>query len=139
MDVEPFLRRDSSVAVVGASRNPGKWGFKLYRFFKRYYRRVYPVNPRAEEIDGDKAYPDLWSLPEKPDIVDIVVPPQVARKVVREAIGLGVRMIWFQPGSEDEDAIEDCLKAGINVVWGKCLMETIDLHLRDGTPRSHDE
>ena len=125
MDIESFLRREHIVAVVGASRNPEKWGYKLYRFFKGYYRKVYPVNPRAGEIDGDKAYPDLRSLPERPDVVNLVVPPHAAREVVREAINLGVKMIWFQPGSEDEEAIEECVKAGINVVWGRCLMETI--------------
>ncbi len=83
------------------------------------------MNPRAEEIDGDRAYPDLKSLPEKPDIVDLVVPPRAAREVVREAIELGIRMIWFQPGSEDEEAIEECLKAGVNVAWDMCLMEII--------------
>ncbi len=123
MNLEPFLKRENTVAVVGASRNPKKWGYRLYRFFKRYYRKVYPVNPRAEEIDDDKAYPDLRSLPEKPDLVNLVVPPTVAREVVRDAIRMGIKMIWFQPGSEDEEVIRECLKAGINVIWGKCLME----------------
>ena len=94
-------------------------------FFKGYYKRVYPINPNASEIDGDRVYPNLSSLPEIPDIVDIVVPPKVARSVVREAIKLGVRRIWFQPGSEDENTIIICREAGIAVVWGKCLMETI--------------
>ena len=125
MSIESFLDSDNVVAVVGASRDPNKWGYKLYKFFKGRYRKVYPVNPKADEIDGDKAYPDLRSLPELPDVVDIVVPPRVARKVVEEAISLRVRRIWFQPGSEDEEAIGMCRKAGIEVVWGACLMETI--------------
>ncbi|MEM0018150.1 MAG: CoA-binding protein [Candidatus Korarchaeum sp.] len=126
MSLDPFLDKENVVAVVGVSRNPEKWGYKLYRFFKGHYRKVYPVNPGADEIDGDKVYPDLRSLPELPDVVDIVVPPAVAREVVREAISLGVRRIWFQPGSEDEEAIRLCKEAGVEVIWGICLMETID-------------
>jgi len=123
--VESFLDRENVVAVVGVSRNPEKWGHRLYKFFKGHYRRVYPINPGADEIDGDKAYPNLSSLPEVPDVVDIVVPPEVAREVVREAISLGVRRIWFQPGSEDEEAIRLCREAGVEVIYGACLMETI--------------
>lgn len=111
--------------MVGASSNPEKWGNKLYRFFKSYYRKVYPVNPSATMIDGDKAYPSLSSLPEMPDIVDLVVKPSVARKVVDEIIDLGIKLVWFQPGSEDEEAIEKCSRAKLSVVWGRCLMETI--------------
>ncbi len=125
MGVESFLDRRRVVAVVGASRSPEKWGYRLYKFFKSYYARVYPVNPRAEEIDGDKAYPNLGSLPEKPDIVVMVVPPRVSRSVVREAVSLGVKKVWFQPGSEDEEAIRLCLESGVEAVWGACLMETI--------------
>lgn len=124
MGIESFLNRENVVAVVGASRDPEKWGYKLYKFFKSHYRKVYPVNPRANEIDGDKAYPSLSSLPELPDVVDIVVPPEVAREVVKEAIGLGVKRVWFQPGSEDDEAIRLCREAGVEVIYGACLMET---------------
>ncbi|MCS7102639.1 MAG: CoA-binding protein [Candidatus Korarchaeum sp.] len=125
MSATSFLNKDNVVAVVGASRNPEKWGYKLYKFFKGYYRRTYPINPGAEEIDGDRVYPNLSSLPELPDLVNLVVPPAVAREVVKEAISLGVKRIWFQPGSEDEEAIRLCQEVGVEVVWGACLMETL--------------
>ncbi len=122
--LEEFLDVNNVVAVVGASRNPEKWGHKLYKFFKSAgYRKVYPVNPNAETIDGDRAYPSLDSLPERPDVVNVVVPPEVSRKVARKAVELGIEKIWFQPGSEDEEAIRTCLKAGMKVVWGVCMME----------------
>ena len=121
--LEEFIDRDNSIAVVGASRNPEKWGYKLYRYFKLAgYRRVYPVNPSADSIDGDVAYPSLASLPEPPGVVNVVVPPKVARQVAMEAVKLGLKRIWFQPGSEDEEAIRTCLDAGMKVVWGLCMM-----------------
>ncbi len=125
MSIRDFLDRKNVIAVVGVSRNREKWGYKLYSFFKGYYRKVYAINPNAKEIDGDKAYPNLSSLPEVPDVVDIVVPAKVARSVVREAVRMGVKMIWFQPGSDDEEAIGICREAGVTAVWGRCLMETI--------------
>ncbi len=120
--VREFLDRGNVIAVVGASKDPDKWGHRLYKYFKGYFKRVYPVNPNADVIDGDKAYSNLSDLPELPDVVDIVVPPEVARDVVREAIKVGVKRIWFQPGSEDEEAISLCLSSGMKVVWGLCLM-----------------
>ncbi|MCS7103914.1 MAG: CoA-binding protein [Candidatus Korarchaeum sp.] len=125
MVVASFLNKDNVVAVVGVSKSPEKWGYRLYKFFKGYYRRTYPINPGADEIDGDRVYPNLSSLPELPDVVNLVVPPAVAREVVKEAISLGVRRVWFQPGSEDEEAIRLCQEAGVEVVWGACLMESI--------------
>ena len=99
-------------------------GYKLYKFFKDAgYKRVYPVNPNAETVDGDRAYPSLDRLPERPDVVNVVVPPQVSRRVAKEAAELGIKRIWFQPGSEDEEAIRTCLRAGMKVVWGVCMME----------------
>ncbi len=119
-----FLDVNNVVAVVGASRNPEKWGYKLYKFFKdEFYKRVYPVNPKAETVDGDRAYPSLDRLPERPDVVNVVVPPEVSRRIAREAAELGIERIWFQPGSEDEEAIGTCLRAGMKVVWGVCMME----------------
>lgn len=121
---EGFLNVNNVVAVVGASRNPEKCGYKLYKFFKDAgCKRVYPVNPNAEAVDGDRAYPSLDRLPERPDVVNVVVPPQVSQKVAKEAAELGIKRIWFQPGSEDEEAIRTCLRAGMRVVWGVCMME----------------
>ena len=120
-----YVDRNRVVAVVGASRNREKWGYKLYRFFKGYYVRVYPVNPKAELVDGDKAYPNLRELPEIPDFVDVVVPPNVTMAVLEEASSLGVKRIWLQPGSEDEGVLKRCSELGLDCVYGKCLMETI--------------
>ncbi len=118
-----FLDPEKTIAVVGATNNPEKWGYKLYRFFKGRYREVFPVNPKYEKVLGDKCYPSLKALPKTPDIVDLVVRSDIAVKYVKECIELGIRMIWFQPGSESEEALELCRKHGIIEVHGMCLME----------------
>jgi predicted CoA-binding protein len=110
------------IAVVGASRNPEKYGYKVFVHLLKKGGKVYPVNPKAEEIAGVKAYPSLSSLPEKPELVITVVPPSVTEKVVDECIRLGIKKIWMQPGSESKAAIEKAEKAGIAVVYNLCFV-----------------
>jgi len=119
--VKEFLSR-KIFAVVGASRDSGKFGNKIFRFLLEHGYEVYPVNPNADEIEGQKCYPDLKSLPKKPDVVDIVVPPKVTEKTVRECRDLGVRRVWMQPGSESEEAIRFCKENNIKVVHNLCVM-----------------
>lgn len=120
--IKIFLNRGNVFAVVGVSRNPGKYGHKVYRDLREGGYKVYPVNPGEEEVLGDKCYPSLKDLPEKPDVVDIVVNPEVTEKVVKECRKLGVRKVWMQPGSESNRAIEFCRQAGIEVLHGVCIM-----------------
>lgn len=97
---------DVTVAVVGATDSPGKYGGIIYRDLKRRGVKVLAVNPHRSEVDGDPAYPDLRSLPVEPDIVNMVVPPAEGLGVVREAKELGLNQVWLQPGSEDPDLVD---------------------------------
>ncbi|HEC35006.1 MAG TPA: CoA-binding protein [Anaerolineae bacterium] len=109
-------------AVVGASHDPAKFGYKIVRDLHNAGYVVYPVNPRGGEIEGMKVYLSLAALPEKPEVVDIVVPPAVTEKVVRQVKALGLTRVWMQPGSESEDAIRFCEENGIAVVHDACAM-----------------
>lgn len=120
--IRKLLDRRNVYAVVGASRNPEKYGHRVYRDLKEAGYRVYPVNPNAGEILGDRCYPNLEGLPEKPTVVVTVVPPRVTESIVEDCRRLGVRMVWMQPGSESDRAIEFCEKNGIKVVHGVCIM-----------------
>jgi len=120
--IRSFLDKKNVFAVVGASRNPEKYGHRVYRDLKEAGYTVYPVNPNADEVLGDKCYPKLESLPVKSDVVDLVVPPKVTEEVVKECKSLGIRKVWMQPGSESEKSVEFCKKNGIEVVYGVCVM-----------------
>jgi len=120
--IQKFLDKRNVFAVVGASRNPEKYGHQVFKDLMKAGYKVYPINPNADEILGVKCYPSLKDLPEKPDVVDLVVPPQITEKVIRECKELGIRMIWMQPGSESEDAIKFCKENGMDVVHGVCVM-----------------
>lgn len=80
------------------------------------------MNPKVEEILENKRYSSLENLPAKPDVVDIVVPPEVAKETVKICKRLGITKVWMQPGSESETAIKFCLENGIEVLYGLCVM-----------------
>lgn len=108
--------------MIGASRDPGKYGFQVYKDLKTAGYMVYAINPNADKILGDRCYPDLKDLPMKPDVVDVVVPPKVTEIIVETCRELGVKRVWMQPGSESENAINFCERNGIDVVHGVCVM-----------------
>lgn len=109
-------------AVVGASTNPEKYGYQILHTLHDAGYRVYGVNPKGGEVDGIPLYPSLADLPEKPEVVDIVVPPQVTEQIVRQCADLGIERVWMQPGAESEEAIRFCEEHGIRVVYGTCAM-----------------
>jgi predicted CoA-binding protein len=120
--IETFLEKSNVFAVVGASRDAVKYGHRIYRDLRNAGYKVYPVNPNADEILGDKCYPSLESLPELPQVVDLVVPPKVTDQIVKTCKKLGIGKVWMQPGSESETAVSFCKEHGIEVVYGVCVM-----------------
>ena len=120
--IKRVLDKKNVIAVVGASRNPEKYGHQIYKDLKAAGYRVYSVNPNAKEILGDRVYPDLNSLPVKPDIVNIVFPPKATEETVKTCRELAITTVWMQPSSESEEAIRFCEANGIDVIYGICIM-----------------
>ena len=120
--INDFLQKQNVFAVVGVSQNPAKYGHQVYNDLKEGGYVVYAVNPNINEVLGERCYHSLSELPEKPDVVDIVVPPTVTEKIVKECKELGIEKVWMQPGSESEHAIRFCEENGINVVHDVCVM-----------------
>lgn len=120
--IKVFLNKKNVFAVVGASRDPRKYGYQVYKDLKNAGYEVYPVNPNAKEILGDKCYPSLENLPIKLDVVDVVVPPKVTEHTVETCKRLGITKVWMQPGSESERAVKLCEEDSIDVVYGVCVM-----------------
>ena len=121
-DIQAMLTA-RTFAVVGASRRPDKYGYLVLRSLKTAGRTAYAVNPRAEEIDGDRCYPSLADLPVVPDVAVMVVPPPKTEAAVADCARLGIRNVWMQAGAESDAAVAACKEAGIAVVWGgPCIM-----------------
>ena len=120
--LKAFLSKKNSFAVVGASRDPHKYGYQVYKDLMNAGYQVYPVNPNSDVVLGNKCYPSLEDLPVKPDVVDVVVPPEITEKIVETCKRLGITRVWMQPGSESEKAIRFCQENAIDVVYGVCVM-----------------
>lgn len=131
--IKDFLLSEN-FAVVGASSNREKYGNKVFRVFLQKKYSVYPVNPNATEVEGRPAFAELSQLPETPLSISIITPPSATERVVEQAISLGIRHVWMQPGAESATAIRLCEDAGINLIHsGPCIL--VVLGFRDsGTP-----
>jgi uncharacterized protein len=119
--LEEFLSQ-KIFAVAGVSRDRHKYGYRVWRHLKRQNYVVYAVNPNTAAVDAEECYPDLESLPRKPEVVTLVIPPEEGLKVARECVRLGIRRLWFQPGAESADLLKYCEEQGLLAVSGQCLL-----------------
>lgn len=116
-------------AVLGASTNREKYGNKVLRCFLQHDRPVLPVNPRAAQIEGQAAFPDVASLPEGVHGVSIITPPAVTEQLVHDIIAARIRHVWMQPGAESQAAIDTATAAGLNcIAGGPCLLVALGYH-----------
>ena len=123
--IKEFLQQ-SNWAVIGVSSDPNKYGYKVYKKLKSNGYNVFPINPKVVDIEGDHCYPNLKDLPIIPDAINTVVPPSVTEQVVKECTDLGIKRIWMQPGSENNQAINYAEHNCIQVVHNECILIAID-------------
>ncbi len=116
------------VALVGATENAYKYGSIIYRDLRGKGLRVYPVTPNRRTVHGDRAYAVLSDLPEKPDIVNFVTPPEVSLEVLEECLSLEYLDVWLQPGASDERVEKFLKKHGFNYMVDFCTM--VESHAR---------
>jgi predicted CoA-binding protein len=116
------LRKMECVAVFGATQDSSKFGYKVLVDLQRGGYLVYGINPNHQEIEGIPCFPDIASLPRRPDLLVFVVPPRVTEKALAEARKAGIGRIWMQPGSESPEAIAYCVENGMDVVHDACIM-----------------
>ncbi|MGE5308215.1 MAG: CoA-binding protein [Deltaproteobacteria bacterium] len=114
--------KEKEIAVVGVSSNREKYGYQIFSDLLNAGFRVQGVNPRLPDLLGRKIYPSLRDLPVKPDMVITVVPPDVTGSVTDQAIELGIKELWMQPGSESEAAVRKAREHGITVTYNACFM-----------------
>src|SRR5687768_1150348 len=95
---EQILREATTIAVVGASRHPGKTAHSVPLAIQQRGWRIIPVNPFADEIFGVRAYRTLAEIPEKVDFVNVFRPSADATQVVRDALAVGAPAVWLQLG-----------------------------------------
>lgn len=119
-----ILLSAKTIASVGLSSNQGKESFWIASYLKEQGYRIIPVNPTADEILGEKSYPDLQSVPEKIDVVQIFRKPEDVPPVVDDAIQVGAKVVWMQEGIVNYEAAQKAEEAGLQVVMDACMRST---------------
>ena len=121
--IKTILRNYKIIAIVGLSDQPDRPSFGVASYLKNVGYQIIPVNPKLSSVLGEKAYPDLKSIPGPVDIVDIFRKPSEVPPLVEEAILKKAKVIWMQEGIVNCDAAEKARAAGLQVVMDKCILK----------------
>ncbi len=131
-----ILKSYRTVAMVGASPNPERASYRVFNYLSEKGYRVIPVNPTVKEVLGKTSYPDLGSVPEKVEVVDIFRKSEEVMPVVEEAIKIGARAVWMQEGVINQAAATKARAAGLLVIMDHCMRRE---HLRLMRQRRHNK
>jgi uncharacterized protein len=119
--VDTFLAQPA-LALVGMSRSGRGFGNYACKALSTKGYRVYPIHPIADTIDGRQCYRRFADLPEHVDAALIVVPPDEAAIVVKDAAAAGIHHVWLQQGAQSPEVLEACRDAGVEAVAGECIL-----------------
>ncbi|WP_019131725.1 CoA-binding protein [Peptoniphilus obesi] len=103
-------------AVIGITDKTERFGYKIPKLLEEKNYKVYGVNPKLDELEGIKVYKNLSQVPEKIDVINMIVNPKFAKTYLEEAKELGIKNVFFQPGSYQEETIEYAKELGFNIV-----------------------
>ena len=109
-------------AVVWASNNTDKYGYKVFKDLIDKWFKAIAINPNESEILWDTVYSTLSDYDKKIDIAIFVLPPKVGIKILEDIKKLDIKTVWFQPGAENEEVIEFCKKNNIDFISNSCIM-----------------
>ncbi len=118
-----ILQQCHTIAVVGLSGKRFRPSYGVAEYMQRAGYRIIPVNPLEPEVLGEKSYPDLDSIPDAVDIVDIFRRSEFVPEIVEAAIRKGAKVIWMQEGVIHEDAAQRAMEAGLTVVMDRCILK----------------
>ena len=119
--VRRVLADTNTIAMVGLSTKPNKASQFVATYLQYQGYRLIPVHPKADEILGEKAYPDLESIPDAVDLVDVFRPPRECPGYARQAADIGAGAFWMQLGIVSPEAAEIADDAGLDVVMDRCV------------------
>lgn len=110
------------IALVGVSRNPKKFGYAVFKELKEKGMKIVPVNPEADEIQGEKSYRNVTSLPSDVKGIIVLTKKDQTASVVKEAVAKGIKEIWIQQMADSKEAMGELKGAGINYITGECIL-----------------
>jgi len=109
------------IASVGLSNNPKRASGPVCAYLQKHGYRIIPVNPNETQVLGEKAYPDLKSVPEKVDVVQIFRNPDAVPAIVEDAIAIGAKVVWMQDGAGNPEAAKRAEEAGLIAIVDDCM------------------
>ena len=121
--IAEILQASRTIAVVGLSAKRYRPSYGVAEYMQRAGYRIIPVNPHETEILGEKCYPDVESVPEPIDIVDIFRRSEYVPEIVEAAIRKGAKVVWMQEGVIHEEAARRAEEAGLEVVMDRCILK----------------
>jgi predicted CoA-binding protein len=121
--ITEILHESHTIAVVGLSSKRYRPSYGVAEYMKRSGYRIIPVNPNETEVLGERCYPDLDSIPEPVDIVDIFRRSEFVPEIVEAAIRIGAKMVWMQEDVYHEPAARRAREAGLEVVMDRCILK----------------
>jgi len=126
-ELRALLGDAHTVAVVGLSSNPDRPSNSVASYLQEHGYRIVPVNPRETEVLGERAYASLLDIPSdvRVDVVDVFRRAEETPAVARDAVRIGARVLWLQDGIVNEDAYRIASEAGLDVIMGVCIRNTI--------------
>lgn len=111
-----------TVAVLGASTDRAKFGNKAVRAYCQQGYRVFPINPKAAEVEGLPAFASLRDVPARPDLISVYLPPPVLLPLLPEIAAKGCDELWLNPGTESEEVLAEAARLGLNVIQACSLL-----------------
>ncbi|MFZ5626024.1 MAG: CoA-binding protein [Bacillota bacterium] len=120
-ELKDIMEEMRTIAIVGISDKEDRPSYRVAKYLQDQGYRIIPVNPRLQEVLGEKAYPDLKSIPEPVDVVDVFRKPEEVVPVAREAVEIGAKVLWLQLGIQNEEAEKLAAAAGLKTVADRCL------------------
>lgn len=120
-EIKALLQQTKTIAVVGLSPKSERPSHGVSRAMQGFGYRIIPVRPAVEEVLGEKAWPDLYALPNTPDLVNVFRAPEHVGPIIDACVELGIKAVWLQDGVINEEAALNAQQAGMTVVMDRCV------------------
>lgn len=117
-----FINRSYTYALIGASNNKEKYGYKVLENLLDADFHVLPVNLKGGKILGQKVYKNIGEIKDDIDVVIFVVPSQITENIIKDVLEQGITKVWLQPGSESDEVINFCEEHNIECYHSACIM-----------------
>ena len=123
-DPKTIVKEAGTVAVVGLSNDPEKASNEVGAYLMEQGYRIIPVNPKEDEVLGERAYDTVADIPEQVDVVDVFLPSEKTSEIAKDAVLAGAKTLWLQEGIESSEARRIAEEGGLNYVENRCMRKT---------------